>query len=128
MTSHPSVAGAAVVAGLLVAAGSYAARHDAGLGSALQASAAVRMKLEQELPVGSPRRVATHTLRWHPPNVPRIEIHPRPPALAPTPTYVTAAAAPAVATTAPVTRTSPAPPTTRTSPVGGGDGEGGGDD
>ena len=127
MTSHPSVAGAAVLAGLLVAGGSYAARHDVGLGSALQASAAARMKLEQELPMGRPRRVATHTLRWHPPHVPKIKVQPRPPAS--TPTYVTApAAAPAVATTAPVTRTSPAPPTTRTSPVGGDDGGSGGDD
>lgn len=129
MTSHPSVAGAAVLAGLLVAGGSYAARHDVGLGSALQASAVARLKLEQELPVGRPRRVATHTLRWHPPHVPKIKVHPRPPVPASTPTYVTAtAAAPAVATTAPVTRTSPAPPTTRTSPVGGDDGGSGGDD
>ena len=128
MTSHPSVAGAAVLAGLLVAGGSYAARHDVGLGSALQASAAARLKLEQDLPTGRPRRVVTHTLRWHPPHVPKIKVHPQPPALAPTPTYVTAAAAPAVATTAPVTRTSPAPPTTRTSPVGGDDGGSGGDD
>jgi len=127
VTSHPSVAGAAVLAGLLVAGGSYAARHDVGLGSALQASAAARFKLEQELLLGRPRRLATHTLQWHPPHVPRIQVHPRPPTY--TPTYVTAApAAPAVATTAPVTRTSPAPPTTRTSPVGGDDGGSGGDD
>ena len=126
MISHPSVAGAAVLAGLLVTGGAYAARHDVGLGSALPASAAARFKLEQELPLGRPRRVAMHTLRWNPPHVPKIHIHPRPPAY--TPTYATAApAAPVMTTTAPVTRTSPAPPTTRTSPVGGDDG-GSGDD
>ena len=77
--------------------------------------------------MGRPRRAATHTLRWHPPQVPSIKVHPRPPA--PGPTYVTApAAAPSVVTTAPVTRTSPAPPTTRTSPVGGDDGGSSGDD
>ena len=128
MTSHPSVAGAAVLAGLLVAGGSYAARHDVGLGPALQASAAARLRLEQELPMGLPRRATIHTLQWHPPHVPRIHVQPRPPASAPT--YATAApiATPAVAATAPVTRTSPAPPTTRTSPVGGDDGGSGGDD
>ena len=39
MITHPSVAGAAVLAGLIVAGGSYAARHDVGLGSGLPASA-----------------------------------------------------------------------------------------
>jgi outer membrane murein-binding lipoprotein Lpp len=127
VTSHPSVAGAAVLAGLLVAGGAYAARHDAGLGSALQASATARSKLEQELPLGRPRRVATHTLRWHPPHVPKIHVDPRPPAagIGYAPTYVTAAP---VATTAPVTRTSPIAPTTRTSPVGSDDEGSGGDD
>jgi hypothetical protein len=127
--SHPSVAGAAVLAGLMVAGGSYAARHDVGLGSGLQASATARVRLEQELPLGRERHHARHILAWHPPHVPKIHVHHRPPApvvtvAAPTPTYVTATP---VATTAPVTRTSPAAPVTRTSPVGGDDG-GGGDD
>ncbi len=127
MTSHPSVAGAAVLAGLLVAGGAYAARHDAGLGSALQASATARFKLEEELPLGRPRRAATHTLRWHPPHVPKIRVRPRPSTggIRYAPTYVTAAPVP---TTAPVTRTSPVAPTTRTSPVGSDDDGSGGDD
>jgi hypothetical protein len=126
--SHPSVAGAAVLAGLMVAGGAYAARHDVGLGSGLQASATARIRLEQELPLGRERHTARHILSWHPPHVPKIHVHHQPPApvtiAAPAPTYM--AAAP-VATTAPVTRTSPAAPVTRTSPVGGDDG-GSGDD
>jgi outer membrane murein-binding lipoprotein Lpp len=129
VTSHSSVAGAAALAGLLVAGGAYAARHDVGLGPAVQASAAARARLEQELAPGRERRAATHTLVWRPPHVPRIRVHapPAAPAAAsvPAPAYVTAA--PALAA-APVTRTSPAPPTTRTSPVGGDDEGGGGDD
>lgn len=129
MISHPSVAGAAVLAGLMVAGGAYAARHDVGLGSGLQASATARASLEQELPLGRERHVARHILTWKPPHVPKIHVHARPPAAvtvgAPTytPTYMTAAPA---ATTAPVTRTSPSAPVTKTSPVGGDDG--GGDD
>jgi outer membrane murein-binding lipoprotein Lpp len=124
--SHPSVAGAAVLAGLMVAGGTYAARHDVGLGSGLQASAAARASLEQELPLGRERHVARHILSWHPPHVPKIHVHARPPAApvtisAPAPTYVTAAP---VASTAPVTRTSPSAPVTKTSPVGGDDGSG----
>jgi hypothetical protein len=130
--THPSVAGAAVLAGLIVAGGTYAARHDVGLGSGLQASTAARVRLEQELPLGRRRHPAKHLLAWHPPHVPKIHVQHRPPAPvtiaapapAPAPTYV--AAAP-VATTAPVTRTSPSAPVTKTSPVGGDDG-GGGDD
>jgi outer membrane murein-binding lipoprotein Lpp len=129
VTSHPSVAGAAALAGLLVAGGTYAARHDVGLGPALQASAAARARLEQELPVARERRTATHTLVWHPPHVPKIWIHRLPPAAGagglPTPAYVSPAP---VATAAPMTRTSPAPPTTRTSPVGGDDERDGNDD
>lgn len=131
MISHPSVAGAAVLAGLMVAGGTYAARHDVGLGSGLQSSATARVRLEQELPLGRERHTAKHILAWHPPHVPKIHIQHRPPAPAPvtvavpapTPTYVTAAPA---AASAPVTRTSPPAPVTRTSPVGGDDG--GGDD
>jgi hypothetical protein len=128
VTSHPSVAGAAALAGLLVAGGTYAARHNVGLEPALQASAAARARLEQELPLAHERRTATHTLVWRPPHVPKIRIHRLPPAAGtvslPTAAYV---APTPVATAAPVTRTSPAPPTTRTSPVGGDD-EGGGND
>lgn len=128
MISHPSVAGAAVLAGLMVAGGAYAARHDVGVGSGLQASATARVRLEQELPLGRERHAARHILAWHPPHVPKIHVHHTPPAAVTAagsaPTYV--AAAP-VATTAPVTtRTSPAAPVTRTSPVG--DDGGSGDD
>jgi hypothetical protein len=126
--THPSVAGAAVLAGLLVAGGSYAARHDMGLGSGLPASATARTRLEHELTAGYVRHHRTrHLLAWQPPHVPKIHVHHAPPApvtvAAPAP--VTYTAAPAVAA-APVTRTSPAAPVTRTSPVGGDDG--GGDD
>lgn len=131
MITHPSVAGAAVLAGLIVAGGTYAARHDVGLGSGLQASTAARVRLEQELPLGRQRHTAKHLLAWHPPHVPKIHVQHRPPAPvtiaapAPAPTYV--ASAP-VATTAPVTRTTPSAPVTKTSPVGGDDGGGGSDD
>jgi hypothetical protein len=122
--SHPSVAGAAVMAGLMVAGGAYAARHDVGLGSGLQASATARVRLEQELPLGRERHAVRHILSWHPPHVPKIHVHRAPTPVtiaAPTPTYVTAAP---VAAAAPVTRTSPTAPVTRTSPVGGDDGSG----
>jgi hypothetical protein len=129
VTSHPSVAGAAALAGLLVAGGAYAARHDVGPGVGLQASAIARTRLEHRLSPGSGRRTATHTLAWYPPHVPRVRVHRLPPAVPPvsvyTPAYVTPVPA---ATAAPVTRTSPAPATTRTSPVGGDDERGGGDD
>ncbi len=126
MIAHPSVAGAAVLAGLLVAGGSYAARHDAGLGSALPASAAARARLERELSAGYARHHRqTHLLAWQAPHVPKIRV--RPPA--PPVTVVATAPAPApvatpVATAAPVATSAPV---TRTSPVGGGD-DGGGDD
>jgi hypothetical protein len=108
---HPSVAGAAMLAGLLVAGGSYAARHDVGLGSALPASADARVRLEHELSVGYVRHRHAHLLVWHAPHLPKIRV--RPPA--PQVTVVTAvpvaapvaAAAPAATTSAPVTRTSP---------------------
>jgi hypothetical protein len=122
--AHPSVAGAAVLAGLIVAGGGYAARHDLGLGSGLQASALARTQLEHELTSGVPRRRAPHLMAWHPPRVPKIHVHPRP---AP----VVVAAAPVVTTVAPAPVVAAAPvatsaPVTRTSPVGGDDG--GGDD
>lgn len=124
MISHPSVAGAAVLAGLMVAGGGYAARHDVGLGSGLQASATARAALEQELlPARRERHVARHILTWHPPHVPKIHVQAPPAqvtlAAAPAPTYTTAAP---VASAAPVT--SAAAPVTRTSPVGGDDGSG----
>lgn len=131
MIAHPSVAGAAVLAGLLVAGGSYAARHDMGLGNGLQTSAAARLRLEQELPLGhAGRRQPHHLLAWHPPHVPKIHVRhlsapASPPVTIAAPVTSAVAAAPAVAT-APVTRTTPTAPVTRTSPVGGDDG--GGDD
>ncbi len=125
MITHPSVAGAAVLAGLLVAGGSYAARHDVGLGSALPASADARMRLERELTAGYARHERRpHVLAWHAPHVPRIHV-PRPPAPVAVVTAVPAAPV-AVAATAPVPVATSAP-VTRTSPVGGGD-DGGGDD
>jgi hypothetical protein len=123
--THPSVAGAAVLAGLLVAGGSYAARHDVGLGSALPASADARIRLERELTAGyvhHHRR--SHLLAWHAPHVPKIHVRP------PAPPVTVVAAVPAAPVAAPVAAAAPvatsAPVTTRTSPVGGDDG--GGDD
>jgi hypothetical protein len=131
VTTPPSVAGAAMLAGLIVAGGAYTARHDLGLGAGLPASATARARLEQELLHPARLRHRHELLSWHPPKVPKI--HPRRVAPAPQPVIVTASAAPVAAapaaTAAPVTRTSPAPPVTRTSPVGGDDGgSGGGDD
>jgi hypothetical protein len=120
--THPSVAGAAVLAGLLVAGGSYAARHDAGLGSALPASADARTRLERELTAGYARHhPRPHLLAWHAPHVPTIHVR-RPPA--PVRVVTALPAAPAVAAAAPVATSAPV---TRTSPVGRGD-DGGGDD
>jgi hypothetical protein len=123
--AHPSVAGAAVLAGLMVAGGSYAARHDVGLGNGLEASAAARVRLEQELPLGRQRQANQHLLTWHPPHVPKIHVHHAPPpapVMVAAPVTSTVAAAPAVASAPAVA----AAPVTRTSPVGGDDG--GGDD
>ncbi len=124
MISHPSVAGAAVLAGLMVAGGTYAARHDIGLGAGLPVSAAARATLQRELQVGHEAHPALHVLTWRPPHVPKIHVHHRPPQVAVVAApVVVAAAAPApvaTATTAPVTRTSPA--------GGDGGGDGGGDD
>jgi hypothetical protein len=120
--THPSVASAAALAGLLVAGGSYAARHDLGMGNGLSASTEARARLEQEIPLGHTRH--QHLLTWHPPHPPKIHVrHQAPPAvIAPAVPYtVSIAAAPAP------TRTSAVAPVTRTSPVGGGD-DGGGDD
>ena len=124
MITHPSVAGAAVLAGLLVAGGSYAARHDVGLGSALPASADARIRLERELTAGYVRHQRQpHVLAWHAPHVPKIHVRPPAPPVA----VVTAvAAAPVAAPVAAVPVATSAPVTTRTSPVGGDDG--GGDD
>ncbi len=124
MIAHPSIAGAAVLAGLIVAGGGYTARHDLGLGSGLQTSAVARTQLEHELTLGRPRHRAPHLLAWHPPRVPKIHVHPRPaPAVvAAAPVFTAVAPAPAV-TAAPVATSAPV---TRTSPVGGDDG--GGDD
>lgn len=124
MITHPSVAGAAVLAGLMVAGGAYAARHDVGLGNGLPASAAARVRLEQELPLGRQRHANQHLMTWHPPHVPKIHVRhpsPAPVTIAAAPFTSTVAAAPAAAS-APVTRTTPVAPVTRTSPVGGDDG------
>ena len=78
MITHPSVAGAAVLAGLLVAGGSYAARHDLGMGNGLSASTEARARLEQEIPLGHTRH--QHLLTWHPPHPPKIHVrHQAPP-------------------------------------------------
>jgi hypothetical protein len=120
--THPSVAGAAVMAGLLVAGGSYAARHDLGMGTGLTASAQARIRLEQELPLGHARHHPQHLLAWHPPHIPKIHVQHNAPAVVATsvPYTLSVAAAPAPAPTTAVA------PVTRTSPVGGDDG--GGDD
>ncbi len=125
MIAHPSVAGAAVLAGLLVAGGSYAARHDMGLGSGLPASADARMKLEHELRAGYLRhhRHHPHLLSWHAPHVPKIHVHHQTAPQAMVFTTAAPAAAP-VASAAPVATSAPV---TRTSPVGGGD-DGSGDE
>ena len=123
MSTHPSVAGAAVLAGLLVAGGSYAARHDVGLGSALPASAGARIRLERELAAGyMPHHRRPGLLAWHPPHVPKIHVRP------PAPVTVVAAVpvAPPVAPIAAPVPVATSAPVTRTSPVGGDDG--GGDD
>jgi len=118
--THPSVAGAAVMAGLLVAGGGYVARHDLGMGTGLSASAQARIRLEQELPLGHARH--QHLLAWQPPHIPKIHVQHGANAVVATsvPYTLSVAAGPA-----------PAPPTavapvTRTSPVSGDDG--GGDD
>jgi hypothetical protein len=119
--SQPTtIAGAAVLAGLLVGGGAYTARHGVD-GPALAASAAARGGLIRQAP-SVPR---AHLHRWKPVHVPK---HPRtaappPAAAASAPIAVQAAvAAPAVVATA-------SQPTTRTSPVASDDsGEGGGDD
>jgi hypothetical protein len=117
--SQPTtIAGAAVLAGLLVGGGAYTARHGVD-GPALAASAAARGGLIRQAP-SVPR---AHLHRWKPVHVPK---HPRtaaPPPAASAPIAIQAAvAAPAVVATA-------SQPTTRTSPVASDDsGEGGGDD
>lgn len=119
MSQPTTIAGAAVLAGLLVGGGAYTARHGVD-GPALAASAAARGGLIRQAP-SVPR---AHLHRWKPVHVPK---HPRtaapPPPAAPAPIATQAAvAAPAVVATA-------SQPTTRTSPVASDDsGEGGGDD
>ena len=124
MITHPSVAGAALMAGLLVAGGSYAARHDLGMGTGLSESAQARIRLERELPLGRARHHhhPQHLLAWHPPHIPKIHVQRNAPVVGATtvPFTVSVAAAPAPAPTGAVA------PVTRTSPVGGD--EGGGDD
>ena len=120
MIAHPSVAGAAVLAGLIVAGGGYAARHDMGLGNGLAASADARIQMEHKLVLGPPRHRAPRVLAWHPPHVPKIHTHKPPPvAVAAAPVYTTAVAPAPVVTAAPVATSAPV---TRTSPVGGDDG------
>jgi hypothetical protein len=119
--SQPTtIAGAAVLAGLIVGGGAYTARHGVD-GPALAASAAARGGLIRQAP-SVPR---AHLHRWKPVHVPQ---HPRtaappPAAAASAPIAVQAAVA------APVVVATASQPTTRTSPVASDDsGEGGGDD
>jgi hypothetical protein len=125
--THPSVAGAAVMAGLLVAGGGYVARHDLGMGNGLSASAQARIRLEQELPLGHARyhHHPRHLLAWHSPHIPKIHVQRNAPAVVAS-TVPYTVSAPVAAAPAPAP-TSAAAPVTRTSPVGGGD-DGGGDD
>jgi len=120
--THPSAGGAALLAGLIVAGGTYAARHDLGLGDGLATSAEARARLAQELSISvAPRR--GRLLAWQAPPVPHIRA--RPPVAVPAPQLVTTVV-PATSAPAPTTRTSPTHPVTRTSPAGGDDGEGSG--
>jgi hypothetical protein len=119
VTQPTTIAGAAVLAGLIVGGGAYTARHGVD-GPALAASAAARSGLTRQAP-SVPR---AHLARWKPVHVPK---HSRPPAAPPS-----AAPAPFVtqpAAAAPVAVATASQPTTRTSPVSGDDsGEGGGND
>ena len=126
MITHPSVAGVAVMAGLLVAGGGYIARHDLGMGTGLPASAQARIRLEQELTLGDARHHhhPQHLLAWHPPRIPKIHVQRSAPSAAAT-GVLSAAPAPVATAPAPAPETAVAP-VTRTSPVGGDDG--GGDD
>ena len=99
MNTQPAVAGAAIIAGLIVGGGAYAARHVVGA-PGVEASIAARSGLVRQIPDVPHVRLAP----WHPVRLPRaagrVTVTP-PPAVAPTPV----ATAPAQA---PVTRTSPA--------------------
>lgn len=97
MNTQPAVAGAAILAGLIVGGGAYAARHGVGA-PGTDASAAARSGVVRQIPDGPHVRLA----EWHPVRVPRPAAPVAAPvAAAPTP-VVTAPAS------APVTRTSPA--------------------
>lgn len=119
MTQPTTIAGAAVLAGLIVGGGAYTARHGVD-GPALAASAEARSGLTRQAP-SVPR---THLKRWKPAHVPKRPPRAAAPPAAPAPTVpqTAPAAAPVVVATA-------AQPTTRTSPVASDDsGEGGGND
>ena len=78
MIAHPSVAGAAVLAGLIVAGGGYAARHDLGLGSGLPDIGRRPVSSWSTSSRSAVRATAPpHLLAWHPPRVPKIHVHPR---------------------------------------------------
>ena len=120
MSQPTTVAGVAVLAGLIVGGGAYTARHGVD-GPALAASADARSVLTRQ----SRSVPRAHLERWKPVHVPKPPTRAAAPSAAPAPaTTVTPAAA------APVVVANASQPTTRTSPVASDDsGErGGGDD
>lgn len=98
MSSQPYIAGAAIMAGLIVGGAAYSARHGVGQPS-MSGSAAARAGVEARIP-GIPR---ARLAEWHAPRIPA----PSSRSLAPA----------AVAAPTPVAAPSQGPPTTRTSPV-----------
>ena len=107
---QPYVAGAAIVAGLIVGGGAYTARH--GIGQPpVDSAAASRTSIVGHIPRVPHVRLA----EWHPPKIPKVTVRVVAPA-------VTSAPAPVAAVSSPA-------PVTRTSPVASGDdGEEAGDD
>jgi hypothetical protein len=104
VTSQPYVAGAAIMAGLIVGGAAYSVRHGVGQPST-SGSAAARAGVEARIPGIPHLRLA----EWHPPRIPALSSRSFAPAAVPAPTPVVAA--------------SQEPPTTRTSPVSSDDGE-----
>ena len=103
MNRQPYVAGAAIVAGLIVGGGAYTARH--GIGQPpVDSAAASPSSVAGQIPRVPHVRLA----EWHPPKIPKVTV---------------------VRAVAPVAVVSSPAPVTRTSPVASGDdGQEAGDD
>jgi hypothetical protein len=110
LNTQPALAGAAILAGLIVGGGAYAARHGVGA-PGTDASAAARSGVTRQIPKVPHVRLA----EWHPVRLPHT---------------ATRVAAPVAVTPAPMATTPAQAPVTRTSPAASGDdsGEGGSDD